>query len=101
MSSFGKFTFGILVGAAAGAVVGMLLAPRSGEETRRLIRDEMDRRVQESTDHVREVVEEKREVLREGAEALKERAMKITDDLEQVGRETVEKLTNRTKPSKA
>jgi gas vesicle protein len=34
---FGAFLVGFLVGAASGAVVALLLAPQSGEETRALI----------------------------------------------------------------
>lgn len=33
--NFGSFAKGILVGAVAGAVAGVLLAPKSGEETRK------------------------------------------------------------------
>lgn len=38
----GVFFAGILLGAAAGAVTGLLLAPRTGRETRRLIKKSAD-----------------------------------------------------------
>lgn len=42
MSTTGKFLFGFVTGALAGATVGLLLAPDSGEETRKLIVDKFD-----------------------------------------------------------
>lgn len=38
----GAFFAGILLGAAAGAVTGLLLAPRTGRETRQLIKKSAD-----------------------------------------------------------
>lgn len=35
----GKFFLGALIGAAAGAIAGILFAPRSGKETRKIIGD--------------------------------------------------------------
>jgi len=37
--SGGKFFIGALIGAAAGAVAGLLFAPRSGKQTRKIIGD--------------------------------------------------------------
>ncbi len=37
--STGKFLTGFLVGATIGGVIGLLLAPQSGEETREMILD--------------------------------------------------------------
>ena len=37
--SVGKFLVGFTVGAALGAVAGILLAPKSGEETREMLSD--------------------------------------------------------------
>ncbi|MBO6087908.1 YtxH domain-containing protein [bacterium] len=37
--SAGKFLAGFLVGGAIGAVAGILLAPKSGEETRAMLKD--------------------------------------------------------------
>jgi gas vesicle protein len=38
----GAFFSGLVLGAAAGAVAGLLLAPKSGRETRRLLRKSAD-----------------------------------------------------------
>ncbi len=89
MSSFGKFIAGALVGGAVGAAIGMLLAPRSGVETREMIRGEFESRYRRSADAIRE----KGDVLREKAEAFKEKARQVSDDLEEVGRRTVSRLT--------
>ena len=37
--SVGKFIGGFVIGAALGAVTGLLLAPKSGEETREMLSD--------------------------------------------------------------
>ena len=37
--TFGSFIAGLTIGALAGAVVSLLLAPQTGEETRQLIKD--------------------------------------------------------------
>jgi gas vesicle protein len=36
---FGSFVMGFLVGAVAGGIAALLMAPQSGEETRAMIRD--------------------------------------------------------------
>ncbi len=38
----GAFIGGVLLGAALGSVVGLLLAPRSGQETRRILKRSVD-----------------------------------------------------------
>lgn len=91
MSSFGKFITGALVGGAVGAAIGMLLAPRSGVETREMIREEFETRYRSSADALRE----KGDVLKEKAEAFKEKARKVSDELEEVGRRTVSRFNDR------
>ncbi len=39
MSSTSKFLCGFLIGGAVGAIAGILLAPKSGEETRQMLKD--------------------------------------------------------------
>ena len=98
-SSFGKFVTGALIGGAIGAAIGMLLAPRSGVETREMIREEFDTRYREGADAVKAKTDaiktkagEIREDLGEKADALKEKARKVSNELEEVGRRTVSRF---------
>ena len=53
--SAGKFIAGFIVGGAIGAVAGILLAPKSGEETRKIIADnakDMARRADETAKQI-------------------------------------------------
>lgn len=45
-----KTLIGLLLGVAAGAALGILLAPRSGKETRKLVRDKAKRAQKEVED---------------------------------------------------
>ncbi len=100
--SFGRFLFGAILGGAIGAGVGILLAPRSGEETRRLIRDDMERRYMESkeavnerVDALRDKAEEVGDQLRDSADNLRRKAQEISDELEETGRKTLTKMTDK------
>lgn len=92
-SSFGKFVFGALVGGAVGAVIGMLLAPRSGAETRELIKEELDNRYRESAD----VVREKSDILKEKATAFKDKVTELSSELEETGRKTFTRISEAVK----
>jgi len=64
-----------IVGLGVGVAVGMLLAPRSGEETRQLLREKAD----ESKDYLRTKADESKEfVKRRGAE-LRDSASDLID----------------------
>ncbi len=90
-SNFGKFVVGALVGGAVGAAIGMLLAPRSGAETRALIREEFETRSREASDCLRE----KSDRLKEKAEAFRDKMSELTEEFEEAGRKTLNKLTNK------
>jgi gas vesicle protein len=90
-SSLGKFLVGALVGGAVGAAIGMLLAPRSGSETRALIREEFEQRYHDSAD----VVREKADVLKEKAVAFKDKMSELSDDLEKKGQQVVSRFTEK------
>ena len=87
-SSFGKFLGGILLGGAIGAVIGMLLAPRSGSETRALIREEFDSRYQDSA----EVIQAKSEAIQEKTAAFREKVSHLAEDLEEKGQQVLSRL---------
>ncbi|MBY0450841.1 MAG: YtxH domain-containing protein [Cyanobacteria bacterium] len=94
--SFGRFVLGAIVGGALGTLAGMSLAPRSGEETRRLIQDELDSRIKNTQDtadtvksKVKDAVQEKSQALKEKAESIKEQALALSHELEETGRRTM------------
>jgi gas vesicle protein len=88
MSSFGKFVLGTLVGGAIGAALGLLLAPRSGRETRELIREEFNTRYSESV-----------ETVKDKAEAVKHRIKEQADHLEEAGRRMMGKISHDQHPA--
>ena len=51
----GRFLGGFVVGAAMGGVIGLLLAPRSGEETRELLLDKTEEAYKCSEDSLKEI----------------------------------------------
>ena len=53
--SAGKFLAGFIVGGAIGAIAGILLAPKSGEETRALIADSAKDAVRRADETVKEI----------------------------------------------
>ncbi|MFZ6030603.1 MAG: YtxH domain-containing protein [Chloroflexota bacterium] len=58
---FGFFVVGFFVGALAGAVTALLVAPQSGEETRMLIRDKSTSTVEDARVKANALVAEARE----------------------------------------
>ena len=57
MSSAGKFLVGFTVGAALGAITGILLAPKSGEETREMIADTAKEVLDKTDEKVKDIQE--------------------------------------------
>jgi gas vesicle protein len=57
MSNFGKVFTGILVGAAAGAVLGVLFAPDKGSETRKRISEKSTDLIDQLSDKVTEGID--------------------------------------------
>ena len=53
--SIGKFLAGFAIGSAAGALIGLILAPQSGEETRGLIADKSKEMYGKARDAVSEI----------------------------------------------
>jgi gas vesicle protein len=104
--SSGKFLGGLLIGGALGAVIGLLLAPRSGEETRDMLRGEFNDRMNRSLETVKSKTSDLKDMAYElkgrayefkgkalqTAEVLKDRGQQIASDLEEAGREALHKL---------
>ncbi|HSA07457.1 MAG TPA: YtxH domain-containing protein [Candidatus Gastranaerophilales bacterium] len=53
--SIGKFLTGFLVGSAVGGIVGLLLAPSSGEDTREIIAEKSKEMYRNTGDSVKEI----------------------------------------------
>ena len=47
--SFGSFLIGLLLGATAGAAVGILMAPKSGNETREVLKNKLQQGRQQAS----------------------------------------------------
>lgn len=80
-SSFEKYAAGALLGGVVGAAIGLLLAPRSGAETREIILQEMETKSREAA----EALKEKSEIIKEKAVVLKEKVVELSTELEEKG----------------
>lgn len=104
---FGAFLVGFIVGGLSGAVVALLFAPQSGEETRALIKDksiELRDRAQQTAEEALARAEataaEARARADELARQLKERGQTVYEDVRERGKSAVEaarsKVTKKT-----
>ncbi len=74
--SVSRFLAGFIVGGAIGAVAGILLAPRSGEETRKLLKDtaeDMTRRADETAKQIKVKADDAVSDLQKKGDEIKER----------------------------
>jgi len=67
----------LLIGLGAGALIGLLLAPKSGEEMRKDIR----RRYEDAREAVGDWAEDARDAAKEAAEDVMERGSEIADEV--------------------
>ena len=70
-----SFMTGLIIGGILGAGIALLLAPSSGEETRKVVREEIDNIITKGKE-VADKVKEKAEIVKEKAEMLKEKMEK-------------------------
>lgn len=109
-SDFGIFFSGFVIGGLIGAAVALLLAPQSGEETQRLIKDKSieikDRAVEYGADarlraekavedarvSADKAIEDLRKRTDEMAQIAKERAAAVQESLQHSAKETVEEV---------
>jgi len=67
----------LLIGLGAGALIGLLLAPKSGEEMRKDLR----RKYEDARDTVGEWADDAKEAAKEAAEEAMERGSEIADEV--------------------
>lgn len=99
---FGAFLVGFIVGGLSGAVVALLFAPQSGEETRALIKDksiELRDRAQQTAEEAlaraEATAQEARARADELARQLKERGQEVYSDVRERGKSAVEAVRSR------
>jgi gas vesicle protein len=100
-SSFGKFLGGALLGGVLGGLIGLLLAPRSGTETRTLIREEFGTRYRDSADAIQGKIQDKVDHLQERAGHLQDKANEMAETLEQKGQELIGRIREGIRPEKS
>ena len=80
--SAGKFICGFLVGGAIGAVAGILLAPKSGKETREMLANsaqEMIKRADETADRIKSKADDAVSELQKKGEEIKNKLQGLID----------------------
>jgi gas vesicle protein len=105
---FGAFLVGFVVGGLTGAVVALLFAPQSGEETRALIkdksielRDQAAHTAEEALARAEAVAAEARQRADELAKVVRERATEITHEVQERGKGALEAVRKTKKDSGA
>jgi len=100
---FGAFLVGFIVGGLSGAVVALLFAPQSGEETRALIKDrsiELRDRAQQTAEEALARAEaaaaEARARADDLARQLRERGQEVMDDVRERGKSAVDAVRSKT-----
>ena len=100
---FGAFLVGFIVGGLSGAVVALLFAPQSGEETRTLLRDksiELRDRAQitaeEAIARAEAAAADARARADDLARQLRERGQTMVEDVRERGKSAVEAVRSRT-----
>jgi gas vesicle protein len=101
---FGAFLVGFIVGGLSGAVVALLFAPQSGDETRALIRDksiELRDKAQVSAEEAMARAEaaaaDARARADEMAKQLRDRSQQVMDDARERGKSVVDDVRERGK----
>ena len=82
---------GMLIGGLIGAATALLLAPRSGEETRAELRN----KAMEYRDRTRDVVNETMSQARSKADDVKEGVLEKAEDLKRIGKKTATQQLDR------
>ncbi len=100
--NYGAVVGAFLTGALIGGAVALLLAPRSGAETRGMIRDYIDEEVDAvkgkaaARDHVEEEIDRyKRRARRAAGKAVEKAAERLEDEIETVKKRATRRTTRK------
>ncbi len=103
---FGAFLVGFIVGGLTGAVVSLLFAPQSGEETRALIkdksielRDKASATAEQALARAEAAAAEARARADELAKQLRERGATVYEDVKSRGKSAIDAVRSRGKKS--
>ncbi|MDL1909264.1 YtxH domain-containing protein [Chloroflexi bacterium CFX6] len=103
---FGAFLVGFIVGGLTGAVVALLFAPQSGEETRALIkdksielRDKAQHTAEEALARAEATAAEARARADELAKQLRERSKEVIEDVRERSKSAVDAVRSKAKKS--
>lgn len=106
-NEFGAFMSGLLLGGIAGAITALLLAPQSGEETRKVIidkslelKDMAIETVEETRQRAEKAAEDARLAAQEYSQKAQEQAKKIQDQGRVILEEQKQKFDKVTKGGK-
>jgi gas vesicle protein len=101
---FGAFLVGFIVGGLSGAVVALLFAPQSGEETRALIkdksielRDKAQMSAEEAVARAEAAAAEARARADEMSKQLRDRSQQMMDDARERGKGVMDDVRERSK----
>lgn len=89
--NFGSFIIGFIVGGIAGAIATILYAPKSGEETRQIIRNKKDEFVEKANVSMDEVYKQ--------AEIVAKDAKDLMDDIASTTKSHTNEITKKGKES--
>src|SRR5512139_390246 len=103
---FGAFLVGFIVGGLSGAIVALLFAPQSGEETRALIkdksielRDKAQVTAEEALARAEAAAADARARADELAKQLRERGHEVVEDVRERGKSALEAVRKTTRKS--
>lgn len=88
MSDFGKFVGGLLIGGTIGGILGILLAPRSGVETRQIIAETTS----ENYKKVEHSVSDAQKKVETSVSEVQKKAEKAIEELQKTGQEVLKKI---------
>ena len=75
--------FGLIVGAAAGALIGILIAPNKGSRTRKKIARQVKNSTQEITDTIGEKVDDVKDKLNDVVDEMRKKANQAEEKIKE------------------